>query len=509
MNFVRLIRTDKNFIKILLFAMNKKIYIDFHCHPSMKPFGKSFNNSDTKGKNSPNFKKNNSLFHKKKTNPISKLFNIVTTMTKFTQTDLQTLAKGDVHVICAALYPVEKGFLINKLKTGLISDALSNLAMGIGKKRIDHVQEHRDYFADLEMEYDFYKQLDNQVVDIRGKKVKYKIVSSYHELENMETTPGYTSIYIVLSMEGMHALNTGLDWEESNCDEQEVLRNLETIKNWEHPIFFVTLAHHFWNELCGQAPSLSGIVGWATDQEHGLDIGITPLGYKVIDKLLDNSTQKRMLIDLKHMNHKSRSAYYKHLSTQYASENIPLIVSHGALNGRRNFENPVHDHATGSQFLDGEINFYDDEIIKIVESDGIFCFQLDERRLIDDPKNIKKGLTRHKMKFNQSQLLWRQIQHFVEVLQARGYTNVWDHMAIGSDFDGVVNPLNGFWTGEEYASLSEYLVKHASSYLQSNNCPLKGKNRITPTEAIDKIFRANALRFMKKNFSQKVEGVMV
>ncbi|KXX68911.1 hypothetical protein AVL50_17275 [Flammeovirga sp. SJP92] len=423
-------------------------------------------------------------------------------MTKFTQTDLQTLAEGDVHVISASLYAMEKGFVINKLGTGIVSDALSNLAMGIGKKRIDNVQEHHDYFADIEMEYNFYKQLDNQTVDIHGKKVKYKIVHGYHELQNIEQEQkDLITIYIVLSIEGMHALNTGLYGEDSKCDEAEVLSNLDKIKNWDHPIFFVTLAHHFWNELCGHAPSLSGIVGWGTNQEYGLTASITPIGYKVIDKLLDNSSNRRTLIDIKHMNNISRKAYYRHLSTNYAEENIPLIVSHGALNGLRSHEEPINDNYTGSQFLAEEINFYDDEILKIVESGGIFCFQLDERRLIDSPKNIKKGLTKHKMKFNQSQLLWKQIQHFVEILDTNGYSNVWDNMGIGSDFDGVVNPLNGFWTGEEYESLAEYLTQHASDYLNSDLCNLKEVNRIAPSKAIDKIFRSNALRFMKLNFS--------
>ncbi|NME71806.1 membrane dipeptidase [Flammeovirga aprica] len=490
--------------------MPNKFYVDLHCHPSLKPLGKSFNSNSTKGKNSNNHKNNNSLYHKKKPHVVSKLFNIVTTMTKFTQTDLQTLADGNVHVIGASLYTMEKGFVINKLKTGIVCDALSNLAMGIGKKRIDNVQEHQDYFSDLELEYNFYKQLDNQLVDVKGKKVKYKLAKSYQELAGLkEEQNDFTTIYIVLSIEGMHALNTGLNGENSQCDEEEVLRNLDTIKNWEHPIFFVTLAHHFWNELCGQAPSLSGIVGWATDQEHGLDSSITPLGYKVIDKLLDDSTNRRMLIDMKHMNNKSRKAYYQYLSKYYALENIPLIVSHGALNGLKSHENPVNEISIGKQFLAEEINFYDDEIIRIVESGGIFCFQLDERRLIDDPKNIKKGWTKHQMKFNQSLLLWKQIQHFVEVLNARGHSDIWDNMAIGSDFDGVVNPLNGFWTGQDYASLLEYLTAHASSYLKSAQCPLMDQNKIDASEAIDKIFRWNALRFMEVNFSVREEALLV
>ena len=39
---------------------------------------------------------------------------------------------------------------------------------------------------------------------------------------------------------------------------------------------------------------------------------------------------------------------------------------------------------------------------------------------------------------------------------------------IGSDYDGIVNSLNGFWTAEEMPLFESYLEKHAFNYLKSD-----------------------------------------
>ncbi|WP_044200962.1 membrane dipeptidase [Flammeovirga sp. OC4] len=480
--------------------MNSKFFIDFHCHPALKPLGQSFNDNRITGRNHQNYKKNNSIFHQIKPNVFKKVLNLISSLTKFTQTDLMTLAEGNVHIISASMYPIEKGFLINRFKKGIITNTIGSLAMGVGKRRIGFIQDHDNYFKDLELEYEFYKELDNKIVTVRNKKVRYKIVNHYQEIEKeIHLQNGIKTIFIVLSIEGLHSLNTGLNAKKSKCNPLEVKANVDKIKAWEHKVLYATVAHHFWNELCGHATSLRGIVDWITNQDYGLDRGITTLGYEVIDKLLDNQNGNRILIDVKHMNIKSRNAYYQYLEYKFPDENIPIIVSHGALNGLKSHKSPINAIPVGRSFMGGEINFYDDEVVKIAKSKGLFCFQLDERRLIKDIKNVPKSFTKRGMLRNRSRLLWNQIQHFVEVLDRAYLSNIWDNMAIGSDYDGIINPLNGFWTAKETESLYSNLVTHAKNYFTSPTCPLQPQNKIAPSVAIDKIFRLNALQFLEKN----------
>ena len=58
-----------------------------------------------------------------------------------------------------------------------------------------------------------------------------------------------------------------------------------------------------------------------------------------------------------------------------------------------------------------EINFYDDEIPRMVRSGGIMGLQLDERRIANDDalKKVKKSVWKNKIIHYRSEVVWRQI----------------------------------------------------------------------------------------------------
>ncbi|MGM0622282.1 MAG: membrane dipeptidase, partial [Bacteroidota bacterium] len=77
----------------------------------------------------------------------------------------------------------------------------------------------------------------------------------------------------------------------------------------------------------------------------------------------------------------------------------------------------------------------------------------------------------------------------------------WDIQCIGTDYDGMVNPLNGFWTAEEMPLFDSYLEKHAYNFIasaQSDN--LKNYNKMTASEIVERFMHGNAYHFLKKNF---------
>jgi len=96
-------------------------------------------------------------------------------------------------------------------------------------------------------------------------------------------------------------------------------------------------------------------------------------------------------------------------------------------------------------------------------------------------------------------LLWNQVQHIAELLDKNDLFS-WDCMAIGSDFDGLIDPLNAFWTEEEMPFLADFLERHAYNYMEDRGKLLKTFNQITPHEIVTRIFSDNALRFMKQHF---------
>ena len=481
-------------------SIEKNNYFDLHCHSAMKPYGKSYNYKVI-GKNNPNRGRSSSIWKRNRPTLADKLLNYLLHLTKFSQANFTSLAKGGVNIVCVSLYPIEKWFFENKVKNEFIKDIASNFATGVGKKRVDAVQAMTNYFKDLEMEYDFYKQLDGRVVKLPEGKYRYKVVNSYKEIQAIKTAEdksGINTICVVLSIEGLHVLNKNIGKAPK---EKDFMANLHKIKNWDTPPFFVAVAHHFWNHLCGHAESLTKLVKKKVDQSEGLNSGFTALGIKIVKELLSTKNGKRILIDLKHMSMASRKDFYKLIDKTPAYKKIPIIVSHGAANGQQSFTKKKQaGSSVASKLNPVDINFFNEEIIRIAKSKGIFGLQLDERRIASKTtlKNTKHSVNRSKIMHYRSELLWNQIQHILEVLDNEGLF-AWDCMAIGSDFDGIIDPLNGFWTTEEMPFLADFLERHAYNYMKSAGFKVK-ENNIDADEIIARVMSLNGLKFLKTNF---------
>lgn len=482
----------------------KRAYIDLHCHPALKPYGKSFKYQPTK-QNHLNAGRKNSIWHYSPPNFLERQINKILTLTKFTQTDLTALAKANCQVVVVSFYPFEKHFLKKRmLGFKFISDILVNLAAGVSHSRIDNIRSHNSYFQDLLDIYNYYLQLNNFAQKIDNITYTYRLTNSFTEVEEniAKSTDTKKIISLVPTIEGAHAFETGLLIDKNTANEQTVLNNIDKVKNWNHKPLFITLAHHFYNEICGHARSIN-ISAIKDNQNRGLNTDITALGLKVIDRLLDNTDNKRILIDVKHMSTPARKTYYKLLETTYADQNIPIIVSHGAVNGKRSIEEwNQKDSALSDQFSDVDINFYDAEILRIAKSKGIFGLQLDERR-IASRKAIRSSriyIPNKKSRLrNKSELIWNQIQHCAEILN-KNHMFCWETVAIGSDFDGIVNPIKGLWTSENIKDIEPYLVEKAEEYLKNNHQNLIAINKISAQEIIDRVLYLNAETFLKTNF---------
>ncbi len=469
----------------------KNLFIDLHSHPALKSFGRSFDDPKTEKRNNPNRIRRNSIYHRKGVTPLRKKINNLLTLTKFTQADLTSVQRGKLQVLVVSLYPMEKQMILDADGVKLTGRLLRNLATGIGLKRIAYLQQMPDYFEDLKDEYYYYLALHNTLVTVDGKKVRYRLVANYAEIEQWQDD-GVPTVFLIMSIEGCHVFNTGLQLAgRPKANTKEVLANIDVVKKWKYPPFFVGLAHHFDNELCGHEKSMNGLVASILKQKVNDDQGITPLGHRVIEKLLTTSNGSRIFIDLKHMNVKSRYEYYELIKANYNSE-IPFIVSHGAVNG---INNPIHNNRIDSDFNDATINFYDDEIFRIARSKGIFGVQLDERRIAN------KRLVGPLVGRNKSALLvWYQIEHMAKYLDILGL-DAWDVQCLGTDFDGIIDPLPGFWTAKDLDKLPKFLEKHAKFFLQSERgLQLKPKNRLTAKEIVDKFMFGNAKRFLAAHF---------
>jgi hypothetical protein len=524
-------------------------FIDLHCHPQYKPFGKAHKQiGNDPEPPSPRASDKTSVWQYDPPNLPDKLLNYWLELTRFRQTNLTAAHYGEAWVLVAGLGTVEQGFMENKLDKRLkfAGDLIDNLASQFGNQRIKTIESMTNYYPDLLNEINFWKAGHNKVVRVDGQYLTYRITQNFAQLQehiaaNQHEKAGTTGdqpliISVVFSVEGMHAFGTGLDNEP---DEDQLTQRIIHLKQSPEAPFFITFAHHFWNHLCGHARSLRGLIGKVTDQENGIDSPFAPLGEKMLRLLLDPSRGRRILIDMKHMSAVGRRQLIKWRKENYQSS-FPLIISHGVCNGLpsleytdgftpetaallglqppfpanryisnhpllgKDFITPLENEkdASGRWKDHNLINFFDDEILAVAESDGIIGIQLDERRLANDDalRRVKNSLRRHKIMHYRSELVWRQIQYIGELLDHHGHY-AWGCMAIGSDYDGLVNPVNGFWTVEEYRFLMDYLERHAHNYFKHQGQRLKQeRNRIAADELVENIAGRNAYGFMRRYF---------
>lgn len=503
--------------------MQSHFFVDVHCHPSIKSFARSF--SQEPGIQSGSIKNRTSLWYRDAPSLFDKVKNYIVSLTNFIQSDATSLIKGRVCVVCLSFYPQEKSFFINKLGKRILSDTLTKLATEFGQERIDHIQEMDSYWEDFKQEVSFLRQQENKMFLVDGKKVSYQIAESYADIEAADRSGqlGETKIIFVPTIEGGHVfdqvMNSYEPWDTypggiPDAALKKITLRIKELRENKTGVLrpvFITFAHHFWNGLCGHERSLAGIVKCIVDQENGLGEGITAAGKKVIDAMLrdEKDAQGRMLpriyIDIKHMSRKARTEYVQ-LIQQYSGINIPVIISHAGVTG---LSQPGGKNQTPAaqegMFMTDPINFFDDEILKVEETNGMFGIQLDERR-IGSKSELQKArghLGRRNILYAWSKLVFNQIRHIAELLDMNGKF-AWGIQCLGTDFDGIIDPINGYWTAKEINQLDDYLLMHLYNYLKEvkNPCPLQQpRNRnVTPEEVVERVMTTNALNVLSRIF---------
>jgi len=456
-----------------------------HCHPAAKPYSWTFSPEMKQPPDDRN--KRTSLWYNDPPTKRDKKINEILHVAKFTQSDFRTLRKGDVKIISACLNPIERDFVIAKwpLKEAVLG--VVRYINEFSKEFISEVvKEEREYFDELEEEYKFY--LNQETAQHHGNfPTLFKLTSNYEDIESDLEDPSRDAIYVFFSIEGCHVFNNGGMKNSIPYEQREiVMKNIQKVKEWVHPPLYVSMAHHINNDLCGHAKSLPSWAGGIIDQTKGINNGFTPLGEKVLHKLLERDP-RRIYIDVKHMNAKSRIRYYDILDKEYKDDCIPVLASHGAVNGREsiedwnkknpnnngqkiNYENEDIFHFEDEMKFNSEnVNFFDNEIIKMEENGGFLGIQIDERRLCaeKDNKRESRKRSRGEQLHFQAGLVWKQIRYIAEVLDKDGKFG-WGTAAIGSDYDGLVDPPNGYWTSEDFGILEENLMHHATVYFKKH-----------------------------------------
>lgn len=462
-------------------------YADIHCHPNLKTFGHSFSRH-----NSPRA----DMWHEINPSWFTRKIHRLTGVSKFSQADFSSMAKGKAKIISLSLYPFEKGFFINPNVPPPLAAFLADWGIEIGYNRIRHLQKHTDYFTDLLKEYEFVINSRQEHI-INGQAYRWQLAANWQEAENISAQEN--TIAVIISIEGAHVFNCGLADFGVKPDENEILNNIKKVKQWQYAPLFIGLAHNFNNDLCGHARSLQRL-GKLVNQEKNIDAGLFNLGEKVVHALLDNSNGRSIYIDLKHMSLAARQQYLQLLKRDYSNRKIPLIVSHGAVTGL-SLNGGRANTGCYDIFNAADINFYDEEIIAVAASGGLFALQMDIC-INADLKKLKAGLPvipGETPLHRSARIIWNQLQHIAMVLDSNGMF-AWGTTAIGSDFDGSINPFPGILTSESFEPLSKELLHLAGDFITQKKLSLPQNAQCSPEEIIDGFMYGNTVRFLQEYF---------
>lgn len=464
--------------------------------------------------------------------------------------DFNSLAKGEVQVVCVALTPPEQRtpFFKGKIPERVL-ERFSSYLSRIPLKKLDfYATDAYDHYELLLKEKNLYEGGQNLSETVKlpstGKtKCRYKVAKNGTEVQDILNANNANSsertIAVVFTIESAHALGIGhLNFNGTpnkfNVSDDILLMRVDAMKGigsteaaaWPYPPFWMTMSHAFYNGVCGYPQALEAafrkileysepFAGNADPQSYpaGLNKGFTPSGKKILERLLgiDAISQgrankgRRILADIKHMSTQARKEFYEIIDAHNAAnpnDIIPVLMSHAAVNGKpllsENNHNPGdtdEEDENSDHFCPRSINLYDDEIVRIHKTKGMIGL------IFYEP--IVGGRKRKKGKFFWGMKQWAslhadQIEHILKTVYATGAADkkeAWNCIGLGSDFDGIINPVDGFANSDRYP---EFRMEMRSFLNDSRFDPYRSKDEIDTL--VDKICLSNVVEFIKRNF---------
>jgi microsomal dipeptidase-like Zn-dependent dipeptidase len=271
-----------------------------------------------------------------------------------------------------------------------------------------------------------------------------------HDMAEMEEHLHQNKRVFIHTIEGAHHLGRGLTLNQYRD-------NIKQLS--QRGVAMLTLLHFYPNDVTtpteGLPPGQKKLVGMQYVSEPS---PLTEVGRGIIETLL----QSRIIVDLTHTNHTARREIFE------MNERIgpkPLVFSHSGV--RALFKDKDHPHFS-------LINPDDEELLLIQRCKGVIGIVFMNYFLVgreehpgskDDNEGVKYILST--------------IKHIATV------TGSFDHIAIGTDFDGMSDPPDDLYSYEQFPAFVEQLYHH-KEYLGATD------------HDIEKILSGNIMRVLKQ-----------
>ncbi len=547
------------------------MYSDLHCHSFLRPFSRT--DLVDPGIMPANPCDDSSVWHKTREGGDLVDLEHSIGFVGYTQTDFTNVFRNnDGALLVVSLFAVEAGFF--ELRKGVFTAILTGLGVRnvleafvgqlISKFGKDHIRDTQDgtydYFDILMKQVNFVMQSSGvadtshctsaDYAQLPGKKFEFVMPGG-------QFVPNASTIKLLWSIEGGNSLwstvrdRKGNKWNGRNFERKGIKRdvenytaqpgldyasrmtpsiidqrlmeelipwevcdqlkiNLNKVKGLQARPFFISIAHHFYNGLCGHASSLQPLTGvnivkgvqlHLLDQWFGCNSDITNLGWVIINEMLKDRN-KRILVDTKHMSVRARLSYYEFRRNHYAD--APIICSHGAVYGGHLRDPKIFEKSDdivdnmadqfAKFFYKEDINLLDDDIMEIVKSNGIIGVEFDKR---------VNGVKADRGKNGQMpDMIWHNMRYIAEVatLHKQPGQSAWDFISLGTDYDGIINPIDNYGTAETIPDLRTFVRGLLTNYLATTTMLKDSDRQMNVNTILDKIFFQNIIDFAGKYY---------
>lgn len=433
------------------------------------------------------------------------------------QSNFKQLSVNGCNLVGIALYipePELLEFVKKTLNSWIVRVGANRIKLLLQPRKIDSLLESSPY--DILTGEDWATITDAEQFDVSDRRViPLKSASDYREDDDK-------NIYAVFSVEGCHTLSSKrLDSHDFNTlDSKDIIKNLDKLRE-DKTILSLGLVHLTCTNICNQAFAVPENLT-ADDSFKPTGKGISPEGREIVEYCWQNN----ILIDVKHM---SLGARYELFDMYKKSNNKqPIICSHAGFTGisTQNITDCIKNsvsyregyvkyelrkpqiYGTGSgypAFNPSSINLFDEDIVWIVKSGGLIGISMDRRILgfnsynsvdpdaceIDveyvsakdnfyfktqPPRELSLFVSKYDVEemskpgnntFYERRYFMMQVLHFIEVTQRAGILErALKQICIGSDFDGIIDPIYACSSVEEYDDLKRYFVQEFRSFVK-------------------------------------------
>ena len=382
--------------------------IDMHCHPSLKRY----------------------LFEKdlRKDNDSSKSFSIL--YPDFVQVDNPKIRKGDMDVAIVAHYLPEYKFTTDCRTVKCLLPVLKLIIPGY----LDKIEKPAPPESAFDTTIRIMNDFENNILsDVNNDMC---IAKDYNDMI-LKLNEG-KRVYL-------HAIEGANSLGNNHADPQTYLDNLQNFS--ERGVCMITIAHLFPNDIASCInsfpPDLKFLLCYKgpTNSQPGL----SDIGKRVVERMLELG----IIVDLTHCSFESRDDVYA-INNARGTNKRALVYSHVGSNSQ-------HEHP---------MNPRDKDIIEIVNSKGVIGTIFNKFWLTGTYKKPWDCNFNDKGIPDIVQTLESTVKQIETLFPNNPDINPCDYLAIGSDFDGFVDPLDDINTHSQFDKLEDAI--HSSDILRES-----------------------------------------